>query len=138
ILRVLLGDPWNDYDFVRHLDQVMLASNKYSYFEIVNIQKYSTPNILEQSRILASIYHPNISNIHSIYCDDGEMFLITENLEISISQLQFETHEPAGWEIATIVTEVLKGVAYLSSRKLSCKDLSREDIRCSFNGEIKL
>jgi hypothetical protein len=38
ILRILLRDPWDDYDYIGHLDQVILARHKASYFKLVNIR----------------------------------------------------------------------------------------------------
>jgi hypothetical protein len=107
MLRILLRDPWEDYDYIRHVDQIVLASHKSSHFKLVNIRQYSTSNVIEQSRILSTIYHPNLAAIYDIYYDDDQAFLITEHLDISISELQLQRYELAEWEIATIIAEVL-------------------------------
>jgi serine/threonine protein kinase len=158
ILRILLGDPWDDYDYIGHLDQVVLARHKASYFKLVNIRQFYCLNALEhalqQSQILSSIQHPNIASIYDVYCCDDSTFLVTEHLNICISQLELQKYDLEEWEIATIIAEVLtvyymkmlpdlrsqviKGVAHISSLKLSCKELSSEHIRLSLDGEIKL
>ena len=117
ILRVFLGDPWNDYEYIHYIDQVMLARDISSYFKLVNIRQYPTSNILEQVRIISTIQHPNLATVYDVYCDNEEAnaFVITENLGISISQLDFQKFELEEWEIATIIAEVL---AHLWRKKL--------------------
>lgn len=86
MLRILLGDPWDDYDYIWHLDQGVLASRKVLYFELVNIQQCYSFNILIHSRILPTIHHPNVAAIYNVYChDDKTSFLVIEHLDISIS-----------------------------------------------------
>jgi serine/threonine protein kinase len=107
ILRIFLGDPWDDYNVVRYLRQDMIARRKASYFKLVNIRPCQTSDILdEQPRILSSIQHPNIATVYDIYCDDDKVFLITEHLHLSILQLDFQKYELEEWEIATIIAEV--------------------------------
>ncbi|KAG0645123.1 hypothetical protein D0Z07_9216 [Hyphodiscus hymeniophilus] len=113
ILRVYLGHPWDNYDYIRHIDHVMLARDTTSCFKLVNIRQCSASNELErQLQIISTIQHPNLAAIYDVYCDDEEAFLITENLDISISQLDFQTFEPKEWEIATVLAEVLTRLYY--------------------------
>ncbi|KAH8790899.1 hypothetical protein F5882DRAFT_291690, partial [Hyaloscypha sp. PMI_1271] len=74
------------------------------------------------------IQYPNIATLYNIYCDDNRIFLITEHLEVSFAQLKFQEYELEERAIATILAEVLKGVAYISSLRLSCKNLSQKNI----------
>lgn len=106
MLRILLGNPWDDYDYIRHLGQIMLARRKISYFKLVNIQQCHSFKVLEHSQVLSSIQHPNVAAIYDVYCNQGESFLVTEHLDISISQLKFQRYELEEWEIATILLEV--------------------------------
>ena len=106
MLRILLRDPWDDYDYIWYLDQDMLASRKAAYFELVNIQQCHSFNVLQHSRILPTIHHPNVATIYDVYCHDNKTFLITEHLDISISQLEIQNCELEEWEIATIIAEV--------------------------------
>ncbi|KAH8799383.1 hypothetical protein F5884DRAFT_758410 [Xylogone sp. PMI_703] len=152
-LRILLGQPWDDYDYIHHLGQEILASRKASYFKLVNIRQCQSSHVLEQRQILSSIQHPNIAAVYDVYCNNDETFLVMEHLGISLSQLEFQKYELEEWEIATITAEVpisprmampclqsqvLKGVTYISSLELSCKHLSMANIRFSLAGEIKL
>jgi hypothetical protein len=85
----------------------MVARRKASYFKLVNIRLCHTSDVLdEQPRLLSSIQHPNIATVYDLYCDDDKIFLITEHLHLSISQLDFQKYELEEWEIATIIAEV--------------------------------
>ena len=107
ILRILLRSPWEDYDYVMHLDQGILAINKGSCFKIVTIQQFQCAELLQQTRMLSSIQHPNVASIHDVYCHDDDHFLIMEYLSVRISHLDIQKHELEEWEIATIISEVV-------------------------------
>ena len=104
MLRILLGHPWDDYDFIRNLGHDILARRKVSYFKLVDIRQCHSSETV--ARILSGIQHPNIATVYDLYCDGDIIFLVTEHLDISISQLEFQKHELEEWEIATIITEV--------------------------------
>jgi len=53
MLRILLGDPWDDYDFLYRLGQDMVATRKASYFKLVNIRQYHISD--EQYLLLSRI-----------------------------------------------------------------------------------
>ena len=59
ILQVFLGDPWNDYVFVRHIGQNIIARKKNSYFKLVNIRQCHREKILiwslDESKDLSNI-----------------------------------------------------------------------------------
>ncbi|KAH6699936.1 hypothetical protein BKA61DRAFT_495953, partial [Leptodontidium sp. MPI-SDFR-AT-0119] len=84
------------------------------------------------------IKYLNITAIEEIYCYNNRIFLVIEHLDVSFAQLEFQKYKLEEREIATILTEVLKGVAFISSLRLSCKDLSQENIRLSLDRNIKL
>jgi len=113
ILRIFLRDPWDDYDYVRYLRKDIVARRKVSYFKLVNIRQYHSSDVLdEQPHLLSSIQHPNIATVYDLYCDDDKIFLVTEHLHISISQLEFQKYELEEWEIATIIAEVQATSSY--------------------------
>jgi hypothetical protein len=85
----------------------MVARRKASYFKLANIRQCHSSDVLdEQPRLLSSIQHPNIATVYDLYCDDDKIFLVTEHLHISISQLDFQKYELEEWEMATIMAEV--------------------------------
>ena len=138
ILRILLKSPWDDYDNFRQLDQVALAWHKSLYFRLVDVRKFDCDDVLQQFQAFSKIQHPNVASIHDTYCYDEQFFLITEHLEVSMSQLDIGNHKLQEWEIATIILEVLKAITHICSLQLSCAELSYEHIRLSSEGHLKL
>lgn len=106
MLRILLGNPQNDYDYIHYFGQDIIAIQKASYFKLVNIRQCYSSNAVEQSRLLSRIQNSNISTVYDLYCDDDKIFIVTENLEVSLSQLEVDKYELEEWEIATIISEV--------------------------------
>jgi hypothetical protein len=107
ILRIFLGDPRDDYDFIRCLGQYIVARRKASYFTLVDIRQCHRSDIVdEQPRLLSSLQHPNIATVCDLYCDNDKIFLVTEHLHIYISHLDFQKYELEEWEIATILAKV--------------------------------
>jgi hypothetical protein len=106
MFTIKLGSPWDDYDYIRRCDQVMIVRQRASYFRLANIEESLTVNTLEQSQILSRIAHPNVASIYSAYCYNDKISLVTEHLDISLTQLDFQSYELEEWEIATIVAEV--------------------------------
>ncbi|KAH7317449.1 hypothetical protein BKA65DRAFT_349654, partial [Rhexocercosporidium sp. MPI-PUGE-AT-0058] len=138
VLRVLLKNPWDDYSYIRHLGQTTLTLRKASSFYHVDIREVSPFEVLRDPPILPQIKHLNIATIEEIYCYDNRIFLVVEHFDVSFAQLDFQKYDLEEREIATILFEVLKGVAYVSSLRLSCRDLSQENIWLSLDGDIKL
>jgi hypothetical protein len=99
---ILLKNPWDDYSYIRHLDQAILAWCKASYFQLADIREVPGFNIT----ILPHVEHPNIATIYKIYCYDDKIFLVTEHLDVSFAQLDFHKYKLGEREIATIITEV--------------------------------
>ncbi|KFX96046.1 hypothetical protein O988_05516 [Pseudogymnoascus sp. VKM F-3808] len=112
--------------------------NRSSYFRLANMQESPAANIVQQSQVLARVSHPNIASIYGVYSYIDKLLVVTEHLDISLAQLDFQSYKTEEWEIATIVAEVLKGLTYMSSKDISCQDLTTASIRLSVRGEIKL
>lgn len=106
ILRILLRSPWDDYDYIRQIDGVILAKHKALFFRFADVRQLECDDVLEHSRVLSKIQHPNVASIHDIYCYDGKFFLITEHLDVSMPQLDVRKYQLEEWEIATIISEV--------------------------------
>ncbi|KFY50754.1 hypothetical protein V495_00102 [Pseudogymnoascus sp. VKM F-4514 (FW-929)] len=126
------------YEYIRQSDQVTIVRQRSSYFRLANMQESPAANIVQQSQVLARVSHPNIASIYGVYSYIDKLLVVTEHLDISLAQLDFQSYKTEEWEIATIVAEVLKGLTYMSSKDISCQDLTTASIRLSVRGEIKL
>jgi serine/threonine protein kinase len=106
MLRILLKNPWDDYSYIRHLNQTMLALRKAPSFQLAEVQEVSSFDVLGNPPILPHVQHPNIATLYDIYCHDDRIFLITEHLEVSFAQLKFQEYVLKEREVATILAEV--------------------------------
>ncbi|PVH67473.1 hypothetical protein DL98DRAFT_367659, partial [Cadophora sp. DSE1049] len=106
VLRVLLKNPWDDYSYIRHVGPTTLTLRKASSFQLANIREVSPFEVLGDPPILPQIQHPNIATIEDIYCYDDKIFVVTEHLDVSFAQLEFQKYDLEEREIATILTEV--------------------------------
>ena len=85
----MLKSPWDDYSYIRHLGQTMLALRKASSFQLAEIREVSSFDVLGDPPILPHIQYPNITTLYDIYYYNNRIFLITEHLEVSFTQLKF-------------------------------------------------
>jgi serine/threonine protein kinase len=61
---------------------------------------------LQMLELLAQVQHPNIADILDVYFYDGQLCIVSEYLDVSLLDLEFNRLAPEEWEIATIVAEV--------------------------------
>lgn len=128
ILRILLRNPWDDYDNVHQLDQVIFAKHKALFFKVVDIRQFDCEDVDKQLQILSRVQHPNVASIYDIYCYDEQLFLIMEHLDVSLSQLDIRNHQLEEWETATIISEV--GHPLPKSPSLTAADSQRCSSHC--------
>jgi hypothetical protein len=83
-----------------------LAYRKGGYFQKATIRTFPSPGSVRILQRLSDVQHPNIADIYDVYCHEDKLFTATEYLELSLSELDFQTFELEEWEIATIIAEV--------------------------------
>jgi hypothetical protein len=108
-LRVWLKSPWDDYSLATPpsmYEESPIAYHKRRYFQKATIRTFPSPGSLRILQRLSDVQHPNIADIYDVYCHDDKLFTATEYLELSLSELDFQTFELEEWEIATIIAEV--------------------------------
>ncbi len=71
------------------------------------IRKSFSPTPLQMLELLARVQHPNIADILDVYFYEGQLCIVSEYLDISLLDLDFNKLAPEEWEIATIVAEVI-------------------------------
>ncbi|KIM93506.1 hypothetical protein OIDMADRAFT_80273, partial [Oidiodendron maius Zn] len=148
LLRIWLKPPWDDYAspglerddivLISTATTPVLVCHRRAYFRMASIRAFQTSGGVKILQDLSSIQHPNIASIYDVYLYDGTVFIASEYLQFSLAELDFHSFPFEEWEIATVANEVLKGLAYLSFKGLSCKALSMSHIRISTEGLIKI
>lgn len=113
IFTIKFESPWVEYEYIRQSNQVTVVRQRSSYFRLANVHEFLAANTIQQSQVLATVSHPNIASIYGIYSYISKLLVITEYLDISLSQLDFQSYGIEEWEIATIVAEV--------GNRLSCQ-----------------
>ena len=101
---------WDDYTHVAYLyssQQARLVYHNASYFDLaVMREQHSGSNDLASFKTLSHIHHANIAKTYDVFFDKGMTFVITEHLDLSLVQIDFEKHQLEEWEIATIIVQV--------------------------------
>jgi hypothetical protein len=109
-LAVWSRSPWDDYRHIAYLhssQQARLVYHKASYFDLAVVREQpSSFNDLTSFKVLSQIHHANIAKTYDVYFDDGMTFVITEYLDLSLAQINFEMHQLEEWEMATIIDQV--------------------------------
>ena len=112
MFTIKFESPWVEYEYIRQSDQVTVVRQRSSYFRLANMQGFPAINTIQQSQVLARVSHPNIASIYGAYSYIDKLLVVTEHLDISLAQLDFQSYEIEEWEIATIVAEVGNRLLY--------------------------
>jgi serine/threonine protein kinase len=83
-----------------------LAYRRGGYFQIVVIRAFPNSGGIGLLQALAGIQHPNVAKVYDVYCYDNKIFTVSEYLELSLVDLEFQSFPFEEWEIATIIAEV--------------------------------
>lgn len=108
LLRIDFKDPEEDYAFVQKLrsNQGTLVCRRKNHLYPAIIRESFSPTPLQMIELLAQVQHPNIADICDVYFHDGQLCIVSEYLDVSLQDLQFNRLALEEWEIATIVAEV--------------------------------
>jgi serine/threonine protein kinase len=108
LLRIEFKNPKEDYTFVHEIrsNQGMLVCHRKNRFHLAVIRESHSPTPLQMLEVLAHVQHPNVADILDVYSHDSKLYIISEYLDVSMLDLEFERFAPEEWEIATIIGEV--------------------------------
>jgi serine/threonine protein kinase len=109
LLRIDFKNPKEDYTFVQELrsNQGTLVCHRKNHLHPAVIRESFSPTPLQMIELLAQVQHPNIADILDVYFYDGQLCIVSEYLDVSLLDLEFNRLAPEEWEIATIVAEVI-------------------------------
>jgi hypothetical protein len=149
------GNPKKDFDIARKLDSgsqgaVFLARRK-SNKELVAIKhvelKKTSRSFQKELALLTyevgfllACDHPNIVKLFSVYKDEGNVFLVMECMDggkltdlVEDRTVNFDERQ-----IAVMMTEILRGLAYLHRDGCMHRDIKSDNILINEKGEVKL
>jgi serine/threonine protein kinase len=109
LLRIDFKNPKEDYAFVQELrsNQGTLVCHRKNHLRLAVIRESFSPTPLPMLELLAQVQHPNIADILDVYFYDGQLCIVSEYLDVSLLDLEFNKLAPEEWEIATIIAEVI-------------------------------
>ncbi|KAJ9075070.1 hypothetical protein DSO57_1000351 [Entomophthora muscae] len=145
----LYQDPAKTYTNLEKIGQgasggVFLAkSNQDSEIQValkqINIlQQPKKELIVNEIAVMKSSRHPNIVNYIEGYLWKGDLWVAMEYMEGgSLTEVVTNTIITEG-QIATVCTEVLKGLSHLHAHNIIHRDIKSDNILLSFEGDIKI
>lgn len=108
LLKVEFKSPKQDYIFIHELESnqgTVMCHRKGSHHLAVMRESFS-PKPLQMLEEISRVQNPNIANILNVYFYQERLIIVSEYLDVSLLDLQFNRLLPEEWEIATIVSEV--------------------------------
>lgn len=143
------GDPTKIYQDLRKIGQgasggVFLgytsdASKSSVALKQINIlQQPKKELIVNEIVVMKKSNHPNIVNFMEGFLWKGDLWVIMEYMEGgSLTEVVTNTIITEG-QIATVCSEVLKGLSHLHSHNIIHRDIKSDNILLSFSGDIKI
>ncbi|KAG9248446.1 hypothetical protein BJ878DRAFT_412731 [Calycina marina] len=137
LLRIEFKSPKDDYTFVQELrsNHSMHVCHRKNHLHLAVIRESFSPAPLQMLEMLGQVQHPNIADSLDVYFHDGKLCIVGEHLDVSLFDLGFKRLVP--WEIATIISEVIKAMTYLLDTLPTC-ELHMDSVRLSLQGDVKL
>jgi hypothetical protein len=144
-----------DYTHIQELrsNQGTLMCHRRNHLYLAVICKSFSLKPLQMLEFFAQMQHPNIADILDMYFHNGQLWIVSEYLDISLLELEFNRMAPEEWEIATIVAEVarswfmkskyteimqaIKAITYPLDAVPTC-ELHIDSVRLTLQGDIKL
>jgi tRNA A-37 threonylcarbamoyl transferase component Bud32 len=94
---------------------------------------------LSEARIVAGLHHPNIVDIHNVFDDEGELFMVFEYVEGStIDQVLAKKGKLSISEAQFIVHGVTAALSYAHTKGVIHRDLKPSNIMITKDGMVKV
>jgi tetratricopeptide (TPR) repeat protein len=94
---------------------------------------------LSEARIVAGLHHPNIVDIHNVFDDEGELFMVFEYVEGStIDQILSKKGKLSISEAQFIIHGVTAALSYAHTKGIIHRDLKPSNIMITKDGMVKV
>ena len=107
--------------------------------DAIKVDDREKQRFLEEARTVALLHHPNIVEIHTIFEEEGNIYLVFEYVNgITLDRmLDKEIRLPLD-RARSIFEEAAKALSYAHSKNVVHRDLKLSNIMISSDGEIKV
>ena len=108
LMTLEFKNPKEDYTFIHEIrsNQGMLVCHRKRRSQLAVIRESFSQMPLQMLEVLAHLQHPNFADTLDLYFHDSKLYIVSEHLDVSMLDLEFERLAPEEWEIATIIGEV--------------------------------
>jgi hypothetical protein len=108
LMRILFESPMEDYLFVRenapNQDTVICCKKAMLRLAMLRVSHSLSP--LRMLEIVSTLCHPNVADVLDAYYHEERLYIVSEYLEVSLLDVDFNLYPLEEWEIATIIAEV--------------------------------
>jgi hypothetical protein len=116
VVRILFKSPTEDYTFVREIPQnhgtVIWFKKALPCLALLRESYCLSP--LRTLEAASNLCHPNIADIRDAYYHEEKLYIVSEYLEVSLLDVDFNLYPLEEWEIATIISEVRRKTETIS------------------------
>jgi hypothetical protein len=106
LLRLSVTNPKDDYIFVRDGSEHGLACRRTDHRQVAVLRVSHSLCPLTMMHLISQVQHPNIAATVDAYFHDGQLWIASEYLDVSLLELQQDIVPLGEWEVATILSEV--------------------------------
>ena len=107
--------------------------------EEIKVDEREKQRFLEEARTVALLHHPNIVEIHTIFEEEGNIYLVFEYVNgVTLDKMLDKEVQLPFDRARGILEEAAKALSYAHSKDVLHRDLKLSNIMISSDGEIKV
>jgi len=107
--------------------------------EEIKVDEREKQRFLEEARTVALLHHPNIVEIHTIFEEEGNIYLVFEYVNgVTLDRMLDKEVQLPFDRARVILEEAAKALSYAHSKDVLHRDLKLSNIMISSDGEIRL
>jgi eukaryotic-like serine/threonine-protein kinase len=150
-MSITVGDQIGDYEItgtlgIGGMGQVYKVRHTISHrIEAMKVLAPGRPvtdeivgRFLREIQLLASLHHPNITELHTAFRHDGELIMVMEFVEGLTLSAKLNTTQMTLGTGLSYVQQVLSGLAYAHEHGIVHRDIKPSNIMISSDDHVKL
>ena len=105
----------------------------------IRVDEREKQRFLEEARTVALLHHPNIVEIHTIFEEEGNIYLVFEYVDgVTLDRMLAKEIQVPFDRARKIFDEAARALSYAHSKNVVHRDLKLSNIMISSEGEIKV
>ncbi|ETN44454.1 uncharacterized protein HMPREF1541_10635 [Cyphellophora europaea CBS 101466] len=139
--KAIKESPWKYYEKIYDLElagEVEVAVRKADPNELVHVRTFTSPGAEKALYRYQHLQHANIVTALDAFTTDTGLFLVVEAMPISLERMVQSPAYPNEAQLAAIMGQLLKGIAYLEAEGLEHGSLCCSNILLDTDGTLKI